>query len=239
MQRGISIIIPVFNGARYIRRCIDSILCQDYSDCQIIIIDDGSSDDTLKICHQMVGLNSAFDIIHQENQGVSAARNAGIGRGKMEWIYFLDADDELDQGALETMKRFLDSNSQWIVMNYKKQVEGTQVIEENVLEIENLENFAGKKGFAELLNSGLFKYPCGKLYKTDIIQKNNIQFPLKVVYGEDIRFNLRYFCFVDQYIIQPSSAFIYHIRQGEGAGSAYYKDSFQMQMDIDLSLIHI
>ena len=233
MRKGISIIIPVYNGSDHIKRCIESILKQEYSDCQIIIVDDGSTDDTLLACQDMVGENPYFTVLHQENQGVSAARNKGILSADREWIYFLDADDELDIDALRLMKNFADPSCQWILFNYRKHIEGTDSVLENELWVDKNTIFYGKKGFAELLNSGLFKYPCGKLYQTEIIQKNGVQFPLHVVYGEDIRFNLQYFCYVEKYSVQPASAFIYHIHQGKGAGSRYYDNSFEMQMDID------
>lgn len=237
MKKGITIIIPVYNGAGHIRRCIRSILSQEYADCQIIIVDDGSVDDTFLICQEMVGKNPCFTIIRQENQGVSAARNMGIQAADREWTYFLDADDELDENALKIMKDAADNSCQWVVMNYRKQVEGAKEITTEAIWVTEKTYFYGKKGFAELLNSGLFMYSCGKLYRTEIIQAKQVQFPLKVVYGEDIRFNLQYFCYVNKYSVQPSSAFIYHIRQGEGAGSSYYEDSFEMQMEIDREIL--
>lgn len=239
MESEISIIIPVYNGAQHIRRCITSILRQDYAGCQIIVVDDGSTDDTLKICQEMVGQNDQFLILHQENQGVSAARNTGMTYAKKEWIYFLDADDELDQDALQIMKESAQPQYQWIVMNYQKQVDGEKEIIKNSIGFKGKQRFCGKDGFVDLLDSELFMYPCGKLYKTEIIKKNAIQFPLKIVYGEDIRFNLQYFRYVNEYSVQSSSVFIYHIRKGEGAGSSYYENSFQMQMDIDREILDI
>lgn len=239
MEKGISIIIPVYNGANYIKRCISSILNQEYEESQIIIVDDGSTDETLHICRELVGDNMQFLILHQENRGVSAARNWGISHAQKEWIYFLDADDELDQNALMMMKKAANDNFQWIVMNYRKQVDGEREIIECSVGFTGRKEFQGKEGFPELLNSELFMYPCGKLYRTEIVKENNVQFPLNIVYGEDIRFNLRYFSYVNKYAIHSFSAFIYHIRLGEGAGSSYYADSFQMQMDIDSEILKI
>ena len=216
MENEISIVIPVYNGANYIKRCIQSILTQDYTGFQIILVDDGSTDDTLKICQEMVGQNRSFLIVHQENKGVSAARNHGITYVKNEWIYFLDADDELEENALRIMKESIEPQCQWIVMNYRKQVDGEKEL---------------------ILNSELFMYPCGKLYRTEIIRENEVQFPLNIAYGEDIRFNLQYFRYVNEYSVQSSSVFIYHIRKGQGAGSSYYQNSFQMQMDIDKEIL--
>lgn len=237
MDSGISIIIPVYNGAKYIRRCIASILSQDSAGCQIIIVDDGSTDATLEICRELAGDSGQFLILHQENQGVSAARNRGMEMAEREWIYFLDADDELDRDALEMMKASADPGYQWVVMNYRKQVEGEERLTEGSVWFEGRQSFRGKEGFADLLNSELFMYPWGKLYRTKIIRKNQVYFPLGIPYGEDIRFNLQYFRYVERYTVQSFSAVIYHIRLGEGAGSSYYQDSFQMQMDIDREIL--
>lgn len=237
MGNEISIVIPVYNGANYIKRCIQSILTQDYTGFQIILVDDGSTDDTLKICQEMVGQNRSFLIVHQENKGVSAARNHGITYVKNEWIYFLDADDELEENALRIMKESIEPQCQWIVMNYRKQVDGEKELIENWIGFKGKRNCYGKDGFVDLLNSELFMYPCGKLYRTEIIRENEVQFPLNIAYGEDIRFNLQYFRYVNEYSVQSSSVFIYHIRKGQGAGSSYYQNSFQMQMDIDKEIL--
>lgn len=239
MEKGISIIIPVYNGAKYIQRCISSILKQEYKEWQVIIVDDGSTDETLQICRELVGDHEQFLILHQENRGVSAARNWGISHAEKEWLYFLDSDDELEQNVLQMMKEVADDKLQWIIMNYRKQVDGEKGMIECSVGFTGKREFQGKEGFVELLNSELFMYPCGKLYRTEVVKENDVKFPLNIAYGEDIRFNLRYFSYVKWYAIHSFSAFIYHIRLGEGAGSSYYKDSFQMQMDIDSEILEM
>lgn len=97
----LSIIIPVYNSEKYLRRCIDSVTKQDPADCQVILIDDGSTDDSFKIMKEEAEKYNYIDIIHQKNQGVSMARNAGLKRAAGEWIYFLDSDDELVSGGSE------------------------------------------------------------------------------------------------------------------------------------------
>ena len=101
----LSIIIPVYNSEKYLRRCIDSVTKQDPADCQVILIDDGSTDDSYEFMKEEAEKYNYIDIIHQTNQGVSMARNAGLKKATGEWIYFLDSDDELVSGAV---KRILD-----------------------------------------------------------------------------------------------------------------------------------
>lgn len=236
-MKRISIIIPVYNGASYIRRCIGSILEQDHEEYEIILVDDGSEDNTLEIAQELAAGKKNFFVIHQKNQGVGAARNAGIEKAQGEWLYFLDADDELMPGALEHLSVSQDDGVQWVICSLVKCIEGTEEIISQDIFCNSRTNFRGKDGFPDLLNSGLFMYPCGKLYRKQIIKEQGLIFPERVPYGEDIRFNLKYFQYVDQYVVSPVPAFIYHIRQGEGAGSTYYQDSFQMQMDIQREIM--
>lgn len=93
MQPLVSVIIPVYNVGKYLDECIESILSQTISNFEIILVDDGSTDDSLNICNKYKNKNVI--VIHQENSGVSAARNAGIKVAKSEFITFVDGDDWL------------------------------------------------------------------------------------------------------------------------------------------------
>lgn len=212
---------------------------QQPQDCQLILIDDGSTDNSLHIIQQFEAENEFIHVIHQENQGVSAARNAGMKVATGKWIYFLDSDDELLPGSLSKMMEFTEQDCQWILFNYEKQIDGESRRYKNDISANEMEIYIGKEEFPKLLNEQIFMLQCGKVFRRDIIEENRLYFPDKVVYGEDIRFNLVYFQYVDKYILSDIPVFIYHIRQGIGAGSAYYKDSFQMQMDIDKEIMYM
>lgn len=104
----ISIIIPVYNVEKYIRTCIDSILRQTYTDYEIIIVDDGSTDQTGLICDEYERLNAKIHVMHQENQGQSAARNLAIHMACGEYITFIDGDDWISDDYLEQMIAAID-----------------------------------------------------------------------------------------------------------------------------------
>lgn len=235
----ISIIVPVYNSEKYIKRCIMSVLDQNPVHCQLVLIDDGSSDNSLKIMQQFAVQYEFIKLIHQENQGVSGARNTGIKAATGEWVYFLDSDDEMVPGSLNKIIEFTEQDVQWILFNYYKKIEGEDKKIKNSISANNMEYHLGKEEFPRLLNEQIFMLQCGKVFRRDIIENNNIHFQDKVVYGEDIRFNLAYFQYVKKYILSDIPVFIYHIRLGMGAGSAYYKDSFQMQMDIDKEIMYM
>lgn len=106
MCKKISIIIPVYNAERFLRRCLNSVLNQSYSNWECIIVDDGSKDSSPAICDEYVKTDSRFKVIHKENGGVSRARNTGLSLVVGEWVTFVDSDDEL---ALDALKHFIES----------------------------------------------------------------------------------------------------------------------------------
>lgn len=107
----ISVIVPVYNGAEYIKRCIDSITNQTYRNLEIIIVNDGSTDNTLDICRNLQYDDYRIKIINQENKGVSNARNTGINNSSGKYITFVDSDDYIDPMMYEIMQRDLYENN--------------------------------------------------------------------------------------------------------------------------------
>ena len=89
----ISVIVPVYNAGKYLARCVESILAQTFTDFELILVDDGSTDNSPVLCDHFAGRDSRVKVIHQKNAGVSAARNAGINTSCSDWICFVDSDD--------------------------------------------------------------------------------------------------------------------------------------------------
>jgi glycosyltransferase involved in cell wall biosynthesis len=100
----VSVVIPVYNVERYLRDCVDSVLGQSYSNLDVILVDDGSADGGPQICDRYAELDPRVRVIHQENEGVSAARNRGLEIAQGEYIYFLDSDDYIAEDALEKVQ---------------------------------------------------------------------------------------------------------------------------------------
>lgn len=111
----VSIIIPVYNVEKYLRICLESILAQTYTDYEVILVNDGSKDESLSICEEFVRNDSRFRVISQENKGLSSARNTGIREATGEYIYFIDSDDVIDSRLLETVVNIADENKANIV----------------------------------------------------------------------------------------------------------------------------
>lgn len=99
----ISVIVPVFNVEKYLEKCLDSIINQTYKDLEILVIDDGSTDDSSRICDEYEKLDERVKVYHTENHGLSAARNYALDRINGEWVSFVDSDDWLDKNAIQIL----------------------------------------------------------------------------------------------------------------------------------------
>ena len=179
----ISVIIPVYNAAQYLRRTIKCLREQTICDMEVLLIDDGSSDGSAAICQEIVRNDQRFVYIYQENQGVSAARNNGLSRCKGEYVAFLDADDIIPTNYLETLLETLEKNrAQMAVCDVAVIANGLETgrfsCPVDVLTQQEALNYLLSR---QAINSG----PCAKLYRRDIL--NDIWFPPLKAY-EDILF---------------------------------------------------
>lgn len=118
----VSIVIPVYNKAEYISDCLESLLQQDFDDFEIVAVNDGSTDDSGRICDEKATEDTPIRVIHTENGGVTAARRKGVEQAKGEYIMFVDADDKLLPNAIKTLyKAIIDSNADEVIGTYKDQ----------------------------------------------------------------------------------------------------------------------
>lgn len=99
----VSVIVPVYNAEKYIKECVQSVLSQTYKDWELILVDDGSTDCSGTFCDQFAQVDSRISVIHQENAGVTRARAKGVFSSTGNFVYFLDADDTIENDTLEYM----------------------------------------------------------------------------------------------------------------------------------------
>lgn len=181
-----SIIIPIYNAEKSLRKCIDGVVSQTFHDFELILVDDGSTDKSLEICNNYAITDSRITIISQKNSGVSSARNRGIETAKGEWITFIDADDYVDNKYLECFCQHIsDINETLIIQGYTNIVKGEAnqkvIYSKRILE---------SKDFGRILE--IYGAVWGKLYNSSIIRKHNIKFDIEISYSEDTIFLLEY-----------------------------------------------
>lgn len=180
----ISIIVPVYNARNTIERCINSVLSQTYSQFELIIIDDGSTDDSLAICEKFALSDSRIIVKHQDNKGVSAARNLGISLCKGEWISFLDSDDYLGEHFLQDL--IVNTTDCDIIIGGLQKI---YILENQELPDNRYPNAYIHDGFTDYISIWdkvlIYGYACGRLYKSTIIKTHHITFPIEYSLHED------------------------------------------------------
>jgi glycosyltransferase involved in cell wall biosynthesis len=188
----ISVIVPVYNAEKYLHRCIDSILAQTYTDFELLLIDDGSPDNSGAICDEYAAKDSRVRVFHKENGGVSSARNLGLDNVRGEWITFVDSDDYIHQDFLSSFSKKHDVGL--VVGSFKVigDEEWGGLLEEAFYDKAGLRDNIVKLA---LMNN--FLVPWGKLFRRDIISKNNITFDERLHSGEDTLFVYNYLMYID------------------------------------------
>lgn len=226
-----SIIIPVYNAETYISNCLDSILNQTYEKIELIIIDDGSTDNTKVLCENYIKKDNRIRMIFQENSGPSVARNKGIEAAKGEYIQFVDSDDIIMPDMTKKLIDLLNVNlgTDLVVCGYKSKykVKG-KLVEKDVIPNLNGRYSIGKfvNHFGELLEKSLINSPCNKLYSSKIIKAKGLQFIMNVNNGEDLLFNLEYLNACQSVSVLNESLYVYLHYNNENSLTQNFKGNF-------------
>ena len=204
----VSVIIPVFNVESYLPQCIDSVLNQSYSYIEVILIDDGSTDGSGKICDDFTEKDARVKCIHKQNEGVSKARQIGFSYSSGEWILFVDSDDEIPINAISKLTACLQDNPHADLV-----IGGFQYIPKSKFQIYY-------KDESLLKNDLLIKYlkgkihtgPVAKLMKKSIIHLEDFDMPSSIKMGEDAIMNVRIASRIQKAIVLHDIVYSYFIR---------------------------
>ena len=190
----ISVIVPVYNTEKYLDRCVQSILAQTYTDFELLLIDDGSTDSSGAICDRYADQDSRVRVFHKENGGVSSARNLGLDNAIGEWITFCDSDDFVYHNWLENYD--IDNNKSMYDLICQG-VECSMALSINDRSNKYSFDFAGAicDGLKLLKEINIIGYTWIKLFKTGIIDKFGLRFNVAYKFMEDTEFVLRYMSF--------------------------------------------
>jgi len=215
----VSIIIPCYNNAPYLRKCIDSVLCQSYNNTEIIVVDDGSSDEPKSVISDYV-IADKIKYVKLSHSGVSTARNAGMQKATGEYIIFIDGDDWVEPNHIETLVNGADGcDGSMIVMTIDK--DGESSVPEDVIDLFSNYEILSKEIFYLLYERYLLSSPCNKIYQSEIIRKHDIRFDPNVSYAEDLLFNLTYFQYISS--VRLNSKVTYHyIKHSCPSGTTRY-----------------
>lgn len=242
---GISIIMPVYNSEEYVSQAIESILSQTYENFELILIDDGSKDNSGKICDQFARKDERVLVIHQENAGISAARNRGLQIARGEYITFADNDDEFSYNLLEDNYLLAKKNDADIVkygVTYYTISEKSKV---KVLlregEFQTLTKKEIRESYLKLKKDNLLVYVWDCLIKKSLIHDNEIYFNESIKYGgEDINFNILLLPHIKKMVVNPKEYYIHFKRYSHSTVVNFNRnklDSFVINAEIEYKLL--
>ena len=202
----ISVIVPVYNTEKTLRECVDSILCQDYRNFELLLIDDGSKDKSPAICDEYALKDHRVKVYHKPNGGVSSARNYGIDYAQGEWITFIDADDYITQGYLNVVDKH---DEDIIIKGYQKfDKEG---VTSNMSLTDSRILLSLKVFLNQYITDSLLRCPWAKFYKKSVI--GDLRFLTDMKIGEDAWFVFKYLKRCRNYAIVSSGKYMVRIAE--------------------------
>ena len=178
----LSIIIPVYQVEQTLRRCIDSVLSQSFSDWEMILVDDGSTDESPTICDEYVKNYDKIHVIHKENGGLSDARNVGIDHAKGTYITFVDSDDYLGDDTLKKVMRLMEIHPEYDILEYPIYEHFTLMDNEHQLLFDNHE-YTDIQAYWHEEKAYTHTYACNKIYRKELFR--NVRFPVGKLF-EDV-----------------------------------------------------
>lgn len=186
MSKKVSIIIPIYNAEKYIERVMDSVLNQTYSNLEVVLVDDGSTDNSPFLCDKIAEKDKRVKVFHIQNGGPSKARNKGIEVATGEFVEFVDADDYIEKNCVEKLVQAMKDND-LVVCGYKQK---TDVVKEIKLDENKVVDYSKNPAeFFNLVKKNLFNIVWNKLYRKELITK---LFDERFFIGEDTIFNTNY-----------------------------------------------
>jgi len=210
----VSVVIPVYNTASYLPACLDSILAQTFTDFELLVVDDGSTDASPAICDDYARRDARIKVFHQENAGVSAARNFALSHASGKWACFVDSDDTVLPGYLAEMVSAATYDDSLVMSSISDPLFQGLVTEDICLQGEEMVRY--------VLHHSLFNLcgPVAKLFSLRVLREHNISFPEGIHYGEDLIFLQHYINKVDRLVLRKSEN--YQVTQREGSLSRGY-----------------
>lgn len=222
----VSIIVPCYNAANVLYKCVSSILEQSFKDWELLLIDDGSTDETPSLCQSLKNKDYRIHYFRQNNTGVSSARNTGLDLASGDFVTFIDADDYIDPFYLEELLQA--SSSDFIISGFLLDGQKRVVSDKHIWEI----NKVGTEIKEIVENDFLLYTPWAKLFNMSVIKSNKLRFDRKMRLGEDTIFCYNYLLHCKSICVLPYASYYYI---GEWGGGKKYQLSYDEVFYLDKS----
>lgn len=216
MNPKVSIIVPVYNTGQYLSRCLESIVNQTYKNLQIIVVDDGSTDESVEIAKEFARSHSNIEIYHQQNSGVSAARNKGLQYVKGVYVFFVDSDDFILPDYIKNFVEIPDFDMPYVgggVCTNSSEGAKTQYM----TRVMGIEEF--KRNCKQSWSIIPSIWVLANRYLASVIKENSLYFDVDCKCGEDVRFNVNYFKCIDKLMAFDKCEYVHVTRQGSALQS--------------------
>lgn len=215
MRPMVSIVVPIYNAENYLRRCVDSILNQEYTDFELLLVNDGSTDASGDICEEYGDQDPRVIVIQKENTGVSDSRNRALDRARGKYLQFLDSDDWITPDATRLFVRAAEEYGCDMVISDFYRVVGERLSTKGDIEEEGVltrEEFAAHM----MENPADFYYGVlwNKLYRRDIVEEHNLRMDTDINWCEDFMFNLEYIRYAKVFYALHAPIYYYVKRKG-------------------------
>ncbi len=224
----LSVIVPVYNVEKYLPACLDSILKQTGFEFEIILVDDGSTDSSSKICDEYSKRDSRIRVLHESNRGVSVARNTGVSWATGEYVAFVDSDDELVPDAYQTCASYIEKNLEVDCLIYGYHVIKYQKTYSIIPKAGIYTRCDLGKAYTELLLSFLINSPWNKIYRREVISSSGAYFPKEMALGEDLIYNNCYLRKCQQVAVLGKVLYNYYHRDNGSLTTRYHADLFSI-----------
>ncbi|MDU0203780.1 glycosyltransferase family 2 protein [Paenibacillus sp. MAH-36] len=235
MNIKVSVVIPVYNAENYLNHCLDSLIGQSLQECEFIFVNDGSRDQSGQMIENYAKHDPRIKLFHQENKGVSMARNKGLEEAAGEYIGFVDADDYIEEDMYATLYRSAHEGGYDVVIsNFESEIEGRKVITRYPFPTNTLHprEYIEKNILPFFLQSDQLNTACNKLYKRQAIIDSQAKFPEKVALGEDGMFNMQFFSRAGSVMYIDYTGYHYREVAGSATRNILEKDYFSRALEV-------
>ncbi len=229
-----SIIIPIYNASKYLRNTLDSIVNQNYDDYEVILVNDGSTDNSLDICNEYKEKYANFKVITIENSGAGIARNKGIKEAKGEFLYFPDSDDILVEDAFSKIEEVINSKKSdlYVFAFYKGYRDSNELklekYEDNYLESDEVRSHY--EMYMEKSGIYIQGAPWNKVFRRDIINKYNVEYP-SLKRHQDECFIVRYMAHTKNVLISKEPIYVYYLNRLYEESLKFPKNYYEIKTD--------